>query len=237
MLNGYEGKVHLYQKAETPEVVQAVRSCLPANGRLLDIGCSTGNLLAQFRSSASLLAGVDVAEGACEIARRVADIVVNAPIESDDFPFEDHSFDVVVCADVLEHLADPSLGLAKALRWCRPDGAIVISVPNIAYWKARLRLLRGVWEYEEVGIFDDGHLRFFSHRSLYKFLADHGLRVEIYVPVLREFWTSVRGFRRLPASVQDPVEHRWKQLGERRPQLFAMQHVCVCRSAMELPAS
>ncbi|MGH9278681.1 MAG: class I SAM-dependent methyltransferase [Acidimicrobiales bacterium] len=233
----YEDKVGLYALASSPEVVAAVTASLPTGGRLLDIGCGTGNLLRQFRATASFLAGIDVAEGACAVARGVADQVVNAPIDSDDFPFPDHSFDVVVCADVLEHLADPAVGLAKAIRWCRPDGTIVISVPNIAYWRARLRLLRGVWQYEETGVFDNGHLRFFTYSSLRDFLSWHGVDVVDYRPALREFWRGVRGFRRLPAAIQAPVERAWDHLGRRRPSLLALQHICSCRPPQEPMAS
>lgn len=227
----YAAKVDMYAKAETPEVVSLVRTSLPVGGRLLDIGCGTGNLLRQFRGQASFLAGIEVAAAACEVAAGVADVVVNEAVEAERFPFDDHSFDVVVCADVLEHLVDPAIGLAKAVRWCRPGGAVIISVPNIAYWQARLRLLRGVWEYEDVGIFDDGHLRFFTLASLSDLVAAHGLAVTEYRPVLWEFWRGVRGFRRLPGAVQLPVERAWEAWGWRRPALLAYQHVCVCRPA------
>lgn len=225
----YESKVARYAQALTPEVVALVRDTLPPGGRLLDVGCGTGNLLRQFRGQASFLAGIDVAASACDAARAVADLVVNEPVESEAIPFDDHSFDVVVCADVLEHLVDPAAGLARAADWCTTGGAVVVSVPNIAYWQARLRLLRGVWKYEDVGIFDDGHLRFFTLGTLRLLVAGAGLEIVAYRPVLREFWHNLRGFRRLPDGVQRPVERAWAGWGLRRPTLLAYQHVCVCR--------
>lgn len=227
----YEAKVDLYRESVTPEVDSMVAQHLPQGGRLLDIGCGTGNLLGRFRASASFLAGIDVAATACEVARTVADVVVNQPIESAELPVEDHSFDVVVCADVLEHLVDPARGLARAVECCRAAGVVVISVPNIAYWHARVRLLRGIWTYEDVGIFDDGHLRFFTLDSLHDLVSAAGLEMVGYQPVLKEFWHNIRGFRRLPMAVQRPIERSWERLGRKRPSLLAYQHVCVCRPA------
>lgn len=224
----YDRKVDLYQHTRTPAVNKAVQAMLPVGGRLLDVGCSTGNLLGQFRDSASFLAGIDVSSRACALADQVADIVINAAVESAEFPFEDHTFDVVVCADVLEHLIDPMVGLEKAIRWCKFNGSIVVSVPNIAYWQARLKLLRGVWRYEEAGIFDNGHLRFFTYDSLFDLLESAGLKVTAYRPILLPLRSHVRGLRRLP-GIRSALEHLWTRLGERRPSLFARQHVCTCR--------
>lgn len=225
----YDRKVESYQDSVTPDVSEAVSACLPTGGRLLDIGCGTGNLLAQFKDQASWRAGIELSARACSAAREVADEVVNASIESDAFPFDPRSFDVVVCADVIEHLADPGVALAKAVRWCRSGGAVVVSVPNIAYWKSRIRLMKGTWKYEDVGIFDDTHLRFFTGVSLRSLLKEHGLEVTEYRPVLLPFWPNLRGFRRLPRPIQQPLERAWLQAGRWRPSLFAYQHVCTCR--------
>ena len=59
-----------------------------------------------------------------------------------------------------------------------PGGSVVVSLPNIAYALARLRLLRGVWRYERTGIFDDTHLRFFTRATAREMLERAGLRVE-----------------------------------------------------------
>ena len=225
----YERKVPHYQEARTPEVIDMVRQCLPRQGRLLDVGCGTGNLLSEFQEQASFLAGVDISSEACALAREVADVVLNGTIEGDDFSFEEHTFDVVVCADILEHLVHPEVAIAKAIQWCRPEGTVIVSVPNIAYWQARVRLFRGIWTYEETGIFDEGHLRFFTYASLLSFLETAGLVIVDYRPVLQPLWRHVRGLHLLPAAVLSPLEREWVRLGTRRPSLFARQHVYACR--------
>jgi hypothetical protein len=95
--------------------------------------------------------------------------------------------------------------------------------------RSRLRLLRGVWQYEESGVFDNGHLRFFTYDSLRDFLSSCGVEIVEYRPALRELWRAVRGFRRLPEAFQVPVERAWEGLGRRRPSLLALQHICSCR--------
>ena len=133
---------------------------------MLDIGCASGGLLALLRPRAGHLAGLELSASAATAAAQIADHVVQGALEDPDLPFEEGSFDLVVLADVLEHLADPAAGLARAVRWCRPGGAVLVSVPNVAHWQARLTLLRGRWPQTDSGTFDASHLRWFTRDAL-----------------------------------------------------------------------
>ena len=227
----YEGKAALYREAENPVLLRHVLAALPAGGRVLDLGCGSGALLAQLAGHAGHRAGVELSATAAAEAATVADEVVNLSLD-DDLPFPPDSFDVVVCADVLEHVAEPAAALATASGLCRPGGAVVISVPNIGYWQARLRLLRGVWRYEPTGLFDSGHLRFLTRDTLVELVAGGGLTVEALQPA------EVPGpaphvLARVPAPLRGPVGRSWNALenglARRRPTLFAYQLVCTAR--------
>jgi SAM-dependent methyltransferase len=156
-----------------------------------------------------------------------ADHVVQGALEDPELPFEASSFDLVVLADVLEHLADPAAGLARAVSWCRPSGgAILVSVPNVAHWQARLTLLRGRWPQEESGTFDATHLRWFTRESLAALLAGAGLRdVELraIVPALRNHAPTAA--RRLT----ERLEPAWQALGRRAPGLLGYQVLGIGR--------
>lgn len=87
-------------------------------------------------------------------------------------------FDVVVCADILEHLAAPREALSSIRRWLKPGGVLLVSLPNVANATVRLSLLFGRFEYAERGILDRGHLNFFTRASARRMLSLEGFRVE-----------------------------------------------------------
>lgn len=229
----YEDKAALYVNGSNSVVVSRVRSCLPVGGRILDIGCGSGGLLHQVADVAGYRAGVELSSVAAAAASQIADKIFVGPL-STDLPFAEQSFDVVVCADVLEHLSEPEEGLSAALAYCKPGGRIVVSVPNVANWEARLRLLRGVWRYEPVGLFDSGHLRFFTRSTLLALLEGAGLVVESCVPArLPRLTVQVPMFARLPRPIRLGLNGGWVGVGNIlalcRPTLFAYQLVCTAR--------
>jgi len=92
------------------------------------------------------------------------------------------SFDVIVYADVLEHLRAPLRIFTGLNRYLASEGKVVVSVPNVAHAAIRLMLLFGYFEYMDRGILDRTHLRFFTLRSFRRFLAQGGMRVEELLP-------------------------------------------------------
>ena len=91
----------------------------------------------------------------------------------------DSKFDVVMFADVLEHMPEPENALVAAARALAPGGVMIASIPSVRNWRAVLwPLLRhGTWTYTERGILDRTHLRFFTQRSMRAFFADNGWSV------------------------------------------------------------
>ena len=222
----YEAKAQTYAAFGNGAIAAHAQRLLPPGGRVLDVGCASGGLLALLRERAGHLAGLDPSASAAHAAAQVADHVVQGAIEDAELPFEAASFDLVVLADVLEHLADPAAGLARATSWCRPGGVVLVSVPNVAHWQARLMLLRGRWPQEDSGTFDASHLRWFTRDSLRALLAGAGLRdVQLHaiVPALRNHLGPRRVVRR--------VEPAWQALGRRAPGLLAYQVVGIGRRA------
>ena len=222
----YEAKAATYRQFGNRGVIDLVLERLPQGGALLDIGCASGGLLDAVGGQAGRRVGVELSATAAEAAREVADEVIVGSV-SDDLPLARDSFDVVVCADVLEHTQDPEDALRRVLQWCRSGGHVIVSVPNIAHWTARLRLLRGRWDYEPSGIFDDGHLRFFTRSTFADLLTSGGLAdvtVRPVVPALRNY---------VPAAARAPraasIEHAWQRLGHRNPGLFGYQLIGVGR--------
>jgi 2-polyprenyl-3-methyl-5-hydroxy-6-metoxy-1,4-benzoquinol methylase len=81
--------------------------------------------------------------------------------------------------DVLEHLRDP-VSLLKRLRpFLKPDGTIIISIPNVANLSIRFGLLFGRWNYAEYGILDRTHLRFFTRKTAIAMVTGAGFEIKI----------------------------------------------------------
>ncbi len=214
----YEAKAQTYATFGNRAIAAHALRLLPSGGRVLDVGCASGGLLALLRGRAGHLAGLELSSTAAGAAAAAGDEVVCGAIEDPGLPFEPDSFDLVVLADVLEHLTDPAAGLARATAWCRPGGAVLVSVPNVAHWQARMTLLRGRWPRHESGTFDAGHLHWYTRESLRALLVDGGLRqvaLDAIVPALRNHLR--------PGRVADRAEPAWQALGRRAPGLLGYQ--------------
>ena len=86
-------------------------------------------------------------------------------------------FDVVLAADVLEHLINPGTLMGQVRDVLSPDGTALFCVPNIAHWYPRLRSTLGMFDYDQRGILDSTHLRFFTRRSIRKLVERQGFTV------------------------------------------------------------
>jgi glycosyltransferase involved in cell wall biosynthesis len=143
--------------------------------KILDLGCSDGRLGELLRMQGHTVIGVD-AEKLDGVADRL-DGFVEADLNESLPPEVGKDFDVVVGADVFEHLVEPSRLLRQLRDVLSPRGVVMVSVPNIAHWYPRLRVMTGHFDYERRGIFDAGHLRFFTRSSFERMAHGAGMRV------------------------------------------------------------
>lgn len=175
---------------------QILRECGQGNGRrLLDVGCARGHLAKEFIKQGWVVTGVEYNQEDAELARKEG---INVIVGSAEAAFSEISelFDVIVFADVLEHLVDPLAILQLAKQRLTPDGRIVISIPNIAHLTIRIQLLLGSFNYADRGILDRTHLHFYTKKSLREMITAAGLQtvhlgatpapVEEVFPVLRK---------------------------------------------------
>jgi SAM-dependent methyltransferase len=145
--------------------------------RVLDVGCSTGQLGRLLAERGNTVSGVELDPEAAAIAEAHLERVVVTDLESTDLVAElgPGSFDALVFADVLEHLRDPADVLRRAKGLLAPGGFVVISLPNVAHGSVRLALLDGNFEYRDLGLLDSTHLRFFTRSTVDGFLRSTGL--------------------------------------------------------------
>lgn len=167
------------QTAFTPRA-DVVRLIPVPVDRVLDVGCGPGLTAQAMREAgAREVWGVERDPQLAEEARTRLDGVVCGDLsENPCFDLPLGSFDVVVYADVLEHLVDPWTVLKAQTRLLKPGGLAVFSLPNVR--NARVvgsLLLRGKWAYQDEGIMSIGHLRFFTTRTMRRMITGAGYEI------------------------------------------------------------
>ena len=142
---------------------------------VLELGCWNGHVSGAIVAAGNRVVGVDV--DADELAANphierghVVDLDVQRLSE-----IEHERFDVIVLGDVLEHLRRPDEVLRDLTQLLDDGGRFVISVPNVSHVDIRLHLLSGRWDYQDVGLLDRTHLRWFTRAGLRSLLDDAGL--------------------------------------------------------------
>lgn len=152
----------------------ARRAGLRVQGSVLNVGCGAGADARLLRElGAREIHGIEPVEEAAELARRNYDRVFAGPVES--WAWDEDPYDLIVLADVLEHLVDPYALLLEAKSWLSKDGHVLISIPNVRHVSVLWELVvRGDWRYREHGIMDESHLRFFTSASFRRALKEAG---------------------------------------------------------------
>jgi 2-polyprenyl-3-methyl-5-hydroxy-6-metoxy-1,4-benzoquinol methylase len=206
------------------EVEGLLRGLMPENVRVLDVGCGTGAVTAVVnRGKHNQILAIEPDKERAAVASARGFEVYGCFLDQ-DFLSEKGPFDVIMMSDVLEHLASPDEMLHLAIGGLKPDGILLLSVPNVAHWTIRLKLLFGSWNYAETGLCDATHLRWFTERSFMDLLTRRGLKV---VALQRSAGTTLsvyqsRVFRFLPRRVRRQVV---RVLTAAFPRLFACQFV------------
>lgn len=144
--------------------------------RLLDVGAAEGLLSRQLTERGWRVTAIEADPEAARIGAKHCERMMVVDLDR-ELPLLEGGFDVIVYADVLEHLVDPSTVLAGLNRLLAPGGFVIISVPNIAHLWIRLLLLVGRFDYLDRGILDRTHLRFFTQRSLQEMLDGASLSI------------------------------------------------------------
>jgi len=149
--------------------------------RALDIGCAEGALgeALKSRDAATEITGIELDQGMADRAAERLDRVlrVEAMTALDTLIAEGQRFDLVVCGDVLEHLADPWSALKKIRQLC-PSGQVIVSLPNVGHWTTWWSVLaHGYWPYRDRGIHDRTHLRFFARNNLRELFEPAGFEI------------------------------------------------------------
>ena len=204
----------------------------PEGSRVLDVGCSRGDMAAALKERGCRVTGVEMDPDAAAVAEKVCERVIVGDLDLLELPalLGSEKFDVVLFGDVLEHLKYPQRVLGMARQVLSPEGFIGVSVPNIAHGSIRLMLLKGEFIYEDVGILDDTHLRFYTRKSICDLLEGCGYLVDsvdwIVAPITERQLSETLD----PLGMRD-LEEVCKSFAT--PEAVARQYIVKARPASE----
>jgi SAM-dependent methyltransferase len=171
--------VEWLQGALYPSRARAVARLAGGTGRVLDVGCGRGRLLAAFRGQGWEVHGSELTEASASHPRALGIPVHVGTL--DDAPWPVASFDAVVMWHVLEHWPDPAVAVAQAARLLRPGGVFAVGVPN--HGSPEARLTGDGWFHLDV----PRHLAHLDPGTLGRLLAERGLEVRRWSHVAPEY--------------------------------------------------
>jgi 2-polyprenyl-3-methyl-5-hydroxy-6-metoxy-1,4-benzoquinol methylase len=171
-------------QADTGSTHSKIVSLVPPATRVLEFGCATGYMTEVLKNKLGCtVTGVEINPEAAALAEQHAERVIVGDAEKIDYAAElaGEEFDVVLFADVLEHLKEPGDVLRRIRPFVAENGVVIASIPNVAHGSVRLALLGGEFRYRDWGLLDDTHLRFFTRASIQDLFEETGYVVTHWV--------------------------------------------------------
>ena len=168
----YQREVH----ADADDSLSRIARRIPPGSTVLDLGLGSGALGRYLSTQKGCpVDGVDL-EPAADASAHYRRLLV-ADLETADLGalLGVERYDVIVCADVIEHVRGPERLVGQLPALLAPGGRVLLSVPNVAHAGVLASLLSGEFPYTREGLLDATHVRFFTRRSLLQLLRDVGL--------------------------------------------------------------
>lgn len=218
---------HVYQASVRPGDDSALARLIPhvpPGSVVLELGPATGYFTRYLTQELGCTVDcVEISEDMAAQTREFCRSMVLEDLDRIDFSkhFQAGSYDVVIVADVLEHLRSPEKVLLDVRELLKPSGRCLLSVPNIAHAAVIGNLLRGRFEYTEEGLLDATHLHFFTRESISTLAVACGFEIETVHTVIRspdetELGDTLVG---LPGVVEDFLV--------KRPEALVYQYILV----------
>lgn len=196
-----------------------------AGEKVLEVDCGPGVLAKKMQERGADVTATDLSAVAAQRARDKGIPAQQVDIDTQDLPFADGTFDVVVSNSAIEHRFFHERSFDECARVLKQGGRFIVCLPNIAHWKCRLWVLFGRFPYVQHSPTDAMHLRFFTVREAKRLCRARGLE-PVEVDGSASLWA--RDFyppffrKRVVRDVYKWLAHVW-------PSMFARDFVLVCR--------
>lgn len=153
--------------------------CGKENLAILETGCAMGANFTYIKAinRSAELCGIELCDNSAFFAKEHAD-VRSADLEKIEVPEWNNKFDYIIMGDIIEHLVDPWSALKKLKVMLKSDGCIIASIPNVMNAVTMYHILSGKFTYEESGVLDKTHMRFFTKYEIGKMFNTCGYDIE-----------------------------------------------------------
>ena len=147
---------------------------------VLDVGCGSGDLARILQAKGKVVSGADISQAALDVSKPYLHRSFCFDIQQDAWPIElmEQKFDLVVASEVIEHIFMPADFLEKTKSLVTSGGYLIITTPNFLFWKNRLKMLFGNFRYEQKGLLDFGHIRFFTLKTAREIFSKAGFTIQ-----------------------------------------------------------
>jgi 2-polyprenyl-3-methyl-5-hydroxy-6-metoxy-1,4-benzoquinol methylase len=172
-INPHAGHMH----ARFMPHVFALANVLNPGTRVLDVGCGNGFTSGEFLKRGCSVVGIDLSAQGIEIARRAHPKGRFELLPATDKLLEklgEGPFDLVVSTEVVEHLYAPRTFASGCFEALKPGGRFICSTPYHGYMKNLALALAGKWDAHANPLWDGGHIKFWSRRTLGQLLIEAG---------------------------------------------------------------
>ncbi|MGG0640744.1 bifunctional glycosyltransferase family 2 protein/class I SAM-dependent methyltransferase [Bacillus altitudinis] len=184
-------------------------------GCVLDVGCGAGATGLELINRQSVdMYGVEADALKAEMAKAYYKEVIETKAEAYPWSEKEAFFDAVIFSDVLEHVSDPWQMIAQAHASLKPGGVIICCLPNIMHAEVLLPLMTGDFTYQDVGILDRTHMRFFTPNTIRALFPDHLFHRVIEQPINVPIDQNVQLFFDEVARVGESLGFQTKALSD-----------------------
>jgi glycosyltransferase involved in cell wall biosynthesis len=205
-----------------------VAAYVPEKSKVLDLG-GEGNYIEELKAKGCEVTAVNFFD-LPEPVRDQYDQCLKFDLESGSLAgvIPDEKFDVVVLADVLEHIRNAGNVISEIKDLLKPNGILIASTPNIAHFTVRLSLLFGRFPYGKRGILDESHIHFYTLKTFRNLLLKEGYQIfrKTYTPIPFELLAGKGGFSLFLFRF---LEYAYYFTVKVWPGLFAYQSVLCAR--------
>lgn len=183
----YDEKKEIYFSNIRHDIINLITiSKIGSSLKILELGCGSGSTLLKLKELgiADEIVGIDIKS--IESQKRLDQIIIG-DVEQIELPLQEKYFDIIICADVLEHLLDPWALLFKLKKYLKDDGFLISSIPNIRNFKVLYSILcKGDFHYSKEGILDRTHLRFFCKKNIIDLFRESNFEIIKITSIVKE---------------------------------------------------